>query len=125
VEYTVAQYVGTRVGEQCSVLVDGEPLRPRLDLKAHSAKEFDWGYISSACAQLALAIVAHHCEGNLERALRLYVEFTWRVVENLPRADWRLNSEEIEAVLGAIEASMKGRHLRRAKRTTPKSRYRN
>jgi hypothetical protein len=78
-------------------------LPPRTDLDLHCENTFDWGYFGVAPAQLALAIVAHHCAGDVARTLGCYMEFLWRVVESLPPDEWCLESEEIEAVLQEIE----------------------
>ena len=103
-EMTVAVYTGIRENHHCVVTVDGAPLRPRLDLNLHASSVFDWGHIDSSSAQLALALLCHHCGTDLPRALNCYLEFHWRVIEALPHPEWTLTSEQIDHVLIAIEA---------------------
>lgn len=97
------QYVGVRNGTRCRVTVEGLPLSPRTDLNLHCAEAYDWGYFGAAPAQLALAIVAHHCVDNEARALACYLDFMWHIVESFPQPGWCLDSEQIEAVLRRIE----------------------
>ena len=51
------------------VTVDGNPLNPRLDLRAMSKAGFEWTYEGAGPAQLALALLADHL-GDDAAALR-------------------------------------------------------
>jgi Family of unknown function (DUF6166) len=110
------QYVGVRNGTRCTVTVEGLPLSPRTDLYLHCAEGFDWGYFGAAPAQLALAIVAHHCVDNEARALACYLDFMWHIVESFPHEGWCLESEQIEAVLRGIEINRRSASPSSAKR---------
>lgn len=74
------KYVGTRPSPRTTrvVVVDDNgyeyELDPRLDLKNHSPDGFEWGYMGSGPAQLALAILAD-ATGNDDFALRYYQDF--------------------------------------------------
>ena len=51
-------YTGDRTIDGISVLVDGQPLDPRFDLRRLSGTGFEWTYEGGAPAQLALALLA-------------------------------------------------------------------
>lgn len=106
------RYVGVRNGTRCSVTVEGVPLSPRTDLDLHCAEVFDWGYFGAAPAQLALAIVAHHCGDDNARVMRCYLDFMWRVVESLPHDEWFLEYEQIETALRDIEMTQRKTRVR-------------
>ena len=89
------------------VTVDGELLDPRLDLKNHCPTGFDWGFCGSGPAQLALAILADHCDNDGE-ALELYQRFKWAVVAELPRIGWSLNTRQIDEAIERIRTSEGG-----------------
>lgn len=95
-------YSGRREGYAVIVTVDGRRLNPRHDLWNHSPDGFEWGYAGSGPAQLALAIVADHCQDD-ERALNLYQRFKWAVVAELPHREWILTSVDIEAALEKLQ----------------------
>jgi len=88
-------YSGRREGHAVVVTVDGRRLNPRFDLWNHSPTGFEWGYVGSGPAQLALALLADHL-GDGEQALNLYQRFKWLVVSELPGGDWILTSDQIE-----------------------------
>ena len=96
-------YEGKRQGYAAIVTVDGRRLNPRHDLWNHSPDGFEWGYGGSGPAQLALAILADHCQNN-EQALNLYQRFKWAVVTELPHRGWTLTSDEIAVVLHELRA---------------------
>jgi len=96
-------YTGIRKNGRVHVSVDGEPLKPRLDLRNHSPSGFEWGYPGSGPAQLALAIMAEHLE-NDGLAEEQYQAFKWAVVVKLPREGWTLTSDEIEQVLAKLDS---------------------
>lgn len=74
-----------------SVLVNGKSLDPRLDLVNHSPTGFAWGYSGSGPAQLAIAILAHETNGDLDTCPFSYMEFKDDVVSCLS------NSFEIDS----------------------------
>jgi len=90
-----ALYIGTRIGAETLVTVNGEILPPRLDLVRHSPTGLEWGYGGSGPAQLALAILAHHT-GNAERAVQLHQAFKWDVVAKLERLQWIMTGNQVE-----------------------------
>ena len=92
------RYEGRRQGYAVSVTVDGRRLNPRFDLWNHSPTGFNWGYGGSGPAQLALAILADHCQDD-ERALNFYQRYKWAVVAELPHREWIITSEDIERIL--------------------------
>lgn len=108
--YQFVTYRGKRVNGECCVWVKKgiqekeTRLNPRLDLRKHSPTGFEWGYEGSGPAQLALAVLAHHCRDD-GRALWCYLKFKSDVVARLPNQEWELTSGEIEAVLENIERS--------------------
>lgn len=93
----MATYHGKRTLNGCMVTVDGEELPLRLDLRNHSPTGFEWGYEGSGPAQLALAILAHHC--GQRTALHYYQSFKAAVVAGLKNEEWTLTSEQVETVL--------------------------
>ena len=95
-------YSGRREGQTVIVMVDGQRLSPRLDLRNHSPTGFEWGYSGSGPAQLALAILADHC-ANDERALNYYQRFKWAVIVELPPREWILTSEEVRQALVRLQ----------------------
>jgi hypothetical protein len=95
------RYVGVRQGYAVTVTVDGRRLNPRHDLWNHSPSGFEWGYVGSGPAQLALAILADHCADD-EQAFNFYHRFKWAVVAELPGRGWTLTSEQIYRVLQTL-----------------------
>ena len=95
------RYEGRREGHAVDVSVNGRPLNPRLDLWNHSPTGFEWGYGGSGPAQLALALLADHL-GNDERAMSFYQSFKFAVVAKLPKREWTLTTEQIEAALPSL-----------------------
>src|SRR5579862_1759903 len=96
------QYVGKRNGTAADVYVDGVPLNPRLDLWNHSPSGFEWGYVGSGPAQLALALLAD-CLGDDAEALECYQDYKDAVVAGLPYKGWALTEEEIQETLNALQ----------------------
>jgi hypothetical protein len=92
------RYVGVRQGYAVIVTVDGRRLNPRHDLWNHSSSGFEWGYGGSGPAQLALAILADHCNDD-EEAFNFYQRFKWAIVAELPGRGWTLTTPEIERAL--------------------------
>ncbi len=81
-----------------------------LDLEAslkvvnHSPTGFCWGYGGSGPAQLALAILLDHFNGDRERALALYMDFKWEVISKLPMdSDFVLTDKQVENAISKID----------------------
>lgn len=98
----VKRYEGRREGYAVIVTVNGRRLNPRLDLWNHSPTGFEWGYVGSGPAQLALAILADHCN-NDEQALNFYQRYKWAVIAELPHRSWTLTSQEIDRMLQQLQ----------------------
>ncbi len=96
-------YQGKRSGRAADVTVDGRPLNPRLNLWNHSPSGFEWGYMGSGPAQLALAILADYLRDD-DEAVELHQEFKTSVVATLPYGGWSLTEAEIRAVVKRIRA---------------------
>jgi hypothetical protein len=90
-------YEGARSLAGANVTVDGQPLPPRLDLRALSKAGFEWTYEGAGPAQLALALLADHFRDD-QQAVQHHQRFMREVVANLDNA-WRLTSEDIDAAL--------------------------
>jgi hypothetical protein len=90
----VKVYHGSRKGHAADVTVNGRPLDPRLDLWNHSPTGFEWGYVGSGPAQLALALLADLL-GNDQEAVNFHQGFKCSVVARLPYNGWTLTEEQI------------------------------
>lgn len=100
-------YRGKRMANRCYVTVNEQPLNPRFDLRYHSPDGFEWGYGGSGPSQLALAILAHEYGDQVAGAY--YQRFRDRVVSNLAKDSWVLNSKYIGEVMADIaEIDMTG-----------------
>ena len=92
-------YHGQRCEDKNLVLVhEGESskeLNPRYDLYNHSPNGFEWGYLGSGPAQLALAILAD-CTDD-EFACEYYQVFKEDVIAKIDinTREWELTSAEI------------------------------
>lgn len=86
-----------------TVTCDGEPLDPRLDLRAHSPTGFNFGYGGSGPAQLALAILAHAL-GDDELASAHYQKFKFQVIAKLEESPWRITQQEVRAWIAGVLA---------------------
>jgi len=75
---------------------DGQPFSAIHSLKVrnHSPDGFSWGYCGSGCAQFALGILLE--ETDQITAEKLYQDFKWAIISNLPEKSWTLTSEEIQ-----------------------------
>ena len=92
----------------------GYDLSERQDLFNHSPGGFEWGYLGSGPAQLALALLADHFgvkpgqtrtpEGD--RAIHLHQAFKSLIVAVLPHEGWTLTSAGIESAVRNIEADV-------------------
>lgn len=88
-------YSGMRTATGALVLVDDNtPLPQRIDLWKHSSTGFEWGYGGSGPAQLALAILAHHC-GDAA-AVEFHQAFKREIVARLPHDTWNLSSDVVD-----------------------------
>ncbi len=101
-------YVGERDKRgMCHVWVIGEDgdafgLPLRLDLRNHSPTGFEWSYLGSGPAQLALALLAD-ATGNDVVATKSYQHFKRAVISVLPRnKTWRLTQDDIVQMLKEI-----------------------
>jgi len=69
---------------------------PSLKLVNHSP-EFNWGYVGSGPAQLALALLLD-ATGDPEAALHYHQDFKWQVIADFPiDKTWNLTDHEIHA----------------------------
>src|SRR5271155_301118 len=79
-------------------------LAASLKIVNHSPTGFSWGYGGSGPAQLSLAILLDHLNGDKERALELYQSFNMLVVSQLPMDDdFALTDEQIENAITKID----------------------
>jgi hypothetical protein len=75
----------------------------RLDLYNHSPTGFAWGYGGSGPSQLALALLADVLADD-KRALRLYMDFKWAVVEKWDQDKrWSMSEALIRAYADSLE----------------------
>jgi hypothetical protein len=105
---TTEIYQGQRTQRGCAVTVNGTPLPPRTDLINFSNNAFDWGFCSAEAKQLALAMLAHHCGGDEQRAIDNYDEFKNLVIAHIPCDAWLMDREYIEQMLRTIEPQNRG-----------------
>lgn len=88
-------------------------LDPRYDLKNHSPDGFNWGYLGSGPSQLALALLADALADD-QRALRLYLEFKFRVVARWPQGGrWTMSADAIRQYADTIEEEDKKYNIAR------------
>lgn len=94
-------YSGERTGRGTAVVFVSEggvrsllPIAPSLDVWNHSPTGFEWGYLGSGPAQLALALLLD-VTGDREAALAHYQTFKREVVARLYRQAWAITSGEI------------------------------
>lgn len=93
-------YTGDRTIDGIRVLVDGEPLNPRLDLRSLSRTGFEWTYEGDAPAQLALALLADHLHDDAE-ALAYYELFMRAIVANFAN-EWMMTTADIDDALNNL-----------------------
>jgi hypothetical protein len=85
---------------RCSVEVreDGRPPRfldPRLDLWNHSPTGFEWGYLGSGPAQLALAMLADFLADDAH-ATALHQEFKWDHISPIAGDEFCISGDDLE-----------------------------
>ncbi|HTR86937.1 MAG TPA: DUF6166 domain-containing protein [Reyranella sp.] len=90
-------YTGDRTIDGIQVLVDGQPLAPRTDLKPLSKTGFEWSYEGPEPAQLAFALLMDHL-GDAAKADALHDAFMREVVANFDNT-WEMTSADIDAAL--------------------------
>lgn len=95
-------YTGERTLDGIRVLVDGEPLDPRYDVKVFSDGDFEWAYEGDEPAQLSLAILSDHFDDS-RQALAHCEAFMKEIVANLDN-DWELTSADIDDAIAALSA---------------------
>lgn len=88
-------YQGQRHDGITSVGVDGIPLPQRQDLYNHSPTGFEWGYLGSGPAQLALAILADSESDDF--ALKHYQKFKEDIIAPIQTDAWMIKEIEISA----------------------------
>lgn len=93
-------YTGDRTIDGISVLVDGQPLDPRFDLRRLSKTGFEWTYEGVAPAQLALALLADHFQDD-DKALAHHERFMREIVANFDN-EWMMTGEDIDTALANI-----------------------
>ena len=118
------RYQGTRVGYVAEVMVDGQPLNPRLDLWNHSPSGFEWGYGGSGPTQLALALLADHLADS-EEAVRLHQDFKHMVVAGLSYRSWTLTSLEIQEAVEKLKPGGPVSHAQESETGGPHGRQTN
>lgn len=96
-------YTGERTLDGIRVLVDGEPLDPRYDIRVFSDGDFEWTYEGDEPAQLALAILADHF-GDPDRALEHCEPFMREVIANLDNY-WELTSADIDDAIATLSGN--------------------
>jgi hypothetical protein len=80
------------------------PLTPFRSQQLRNHGDFNWGYLGSGPAQLALAILLD-ATGDPELALQHYQEFKFQVVANF-KDQWSMSWEEIADWLEWQEATL-------------------
>ena len=87
-------------GERCEVTINGEPLPLCLEIYNHSPTGFEWGYLGSGPAQLALAIMVAEYGRDLSKHPIYYQFFKSLVIAALPMDQgWELTSDVINAAI--------------------------
>jgi hypothetical protein len=99
----MATYNGDRTIDGVQVVVDGQQLAERTDVRAFSPNGFEWSYEGAEPRQLALALLLHHLR-EVDPALALVEPFMRAVVANFGN-EWEMTSEEIEAAIAALRKS--------------------
>lgn len=104
-------YYGSRTHKGCVVLrtqfgTRQRALNPRNDLQNHSPDGFQWGYMGSGPAQLALALVADAL-GDDELAQKVYQPFKFSVLAKFDLDEWAIDRGEILAWVNAYAAGIK------------------
>jgi len=93
-------FEGERTIDGLRVVVNGQPLAERTEIRKYTDYGFEWSYEGESPRQLALAILAEFI-GDAEEAARLSESFMKSVIANLDN-DWVLTAEEISSALKEI-----------------------
>lgn len=94
-------YQGTGTLTKRKVTVNGIPLDPHFEVRRHCPTGFNWGYLGSGPAQLALAILMDFSDGDVDFAQDFYQTFKVYVIAQL-EGDWELTYAEIDQFLADI-----------------------
>jgi hypothetical protein len=79
-------------------------LDPRNDLLDHSPDGFQWGYMGSGPAQLALALLCDHL-GDDDQAVLYHQDFKRAWVAGIHADTWWLKSDHLAAILDEIRSA--------------------
>lgn len=105
-------YIGTRGPHGAIVTIhDGDRvtgLHMRLDLKSHSPSGYEWGYLGSGPAQLALAILADHLGTENRLAVQLHQLFKMEVIACLQHDAFRLTAHDVSVW---VRRALRGRAM--------------
>jgi hypothetical protein len=80
------------------------PLPLRLELCNHSPTGFEWGYLGSGPAQLALALCCS-CVGDA-RGLAIHQEFKAKVISAIQADEWEMTEEQVVRVVEGLERAV-------------------
>src|SRR5438552_332483 len=116
-------YTGTRAPDGCLVTVheDNGVMREldlRLDLRAHSATGFEWGYAGSGPAQLSLALAADVL-GDDDQAQDVYQQLKFKVIGSLPHDQWTLTEDQLRQAIQQIQQQAPDRRAPRQPGRSP------
>ncbi|HVQ49769.1 MAG TPA: DUF6166 domain-containing protein [Mycobacterium sp.] len=82
-----------------------EPLPLHLEVYNHSPSGFEWGYLGSGPAQLALALCVEVV--GVERALRVYQQVKENLITTIAEPDWVLTGALVlQAVVDAEQQAV-------------------
>lgn len=100
-------YIGERREGRCLVTVaypNGrkELLPPCNVIRNHSPDGFDWGYLGSGPAQLALALAVHAVGRRIGE--RIYQRLKERLVNGFDKAGWWIGQAALEGLCIALWA---------------------
>jgi hypothetical protein len=102
---SIVCFAGQRRGNETAVtmIVDGttRELPLHLGVYRHSPSGFEWGYLGSGPAQLALALCVEVV--GPERAVRVHQVVKDRLVARLDGDDWVLTGHQVLQVIEAEE----------------------
>jgi hypothetical protein len=107
-------FKGVRTQDGCKVTVNGRPLNPRTDLFPHS-RGYDWAYLGSGPAQLALGLVSSvlgRGKDNDRRAISVYQIVKETLLLKLPKEGWVLQEYEIDMAIREAEMERKYRSMK-------------
>jgi hypothetical protein len=94
-------FTGKRSTHRCEVMVDGQPLDPRIDLRLYSDQGFEWGYDGAGPRQLSVAILAAHFS-EPAAALEHHRRFLSNWVIAMREDVWSLDTTDIDRALNEV-----------------------